>query len=360
MTSVIVDAMQLTGQSAYSGIGTYVRGLLGGLGQRTDVTVRAMCTRDAGLPDGVSRLTVRRHFRQGRPAVYEHEVMRTIKLKARRADLFHNPNPHAPRFPPSPWVQTLHDIIPLVMDDPTLAATRRRFQRYGPRYATADAVIAVSRFAADQGIDHLGIPPSRITVIHHGVSPEYSPGPYDEPDPPYITVVSEYSPRKRFSAAFEVIGRLADNGLPHRLKVAGRVAPWAVADFDSELARAPRPDRVDILGFVADLPSLYRGALAHLVTSRHEGFGLTALEAMSCGVPVVAFANSALPEVVDGGGILVPDGDVPAAAAALESLARSANHRSELAGAALARSRDFSWATAAERHAEVYLSLCGA
>jgi alpha-1,3-rhamnosyl/mannosyltransferase len=80
---------------------------------------------------------------------------------------------------------------------------------------------------------------------------------------------------------------------------------------------------------------------------------------MACGVPVVAFDNTAMVEVVGRGGVLVPDGDVGAAARAVQSLLESASRRAEMSAAALERSRDFTWERCARHHAEVYRSVGG-
>ena len=72
--------------------------------------------------------------------------------------------------------------------------------------------------------------------------------------------------------------------------------------------------RVAFPGFVADadLPALYSGATCFVTASRYEGFGLPALEAISCGTPVVAFDAGAVPEVAGPGALLAPDGDLTA------------------------------------------------
>jgi glycosyltransferase involved in cell wall biosynthesis len=356
--SVLIDASQLTGQTAHSGIGTYVRGLLGGMACHQDVAMRALVTDDALLPEAVDRVRIRRLTRQGRPAVWEHEARRSYELLRVRADLFHNPNPHAPAVRAGRWVQTLHDVIPLVFDDPVLATVRRRWRRFGPRYRKADRVIAISRHAADEGIRLLGLDARRVEIIHHGVASSFSPGPTGADDTatdaPYLSLVSEFSARKGFGEAFAVIAALSNLGYPHRLKVAGNVPPWVRLDFERLITAAERRDRVDVLGFVPDLPSLYRGASVHLVTSRYEGFGFPALEAMACGTPVVAFANSSLPEIVADGGILVDDGDVEAAIAAVRSILDSPALGAELREQALARASTFTWDECARRHAEVY------
>lgn len=352
---VTIDASQLTGQSAYSGIGSYVRGLLGGLVANGDAQVTALATADAILPDGVVRRTVRRRYRGGRPAIYEHEVRRHADLWGRRVGVFHNPNPHAPLVPPSPWVQTLHDVIPLRSADPVDAQFRRRFERFGRRYAHADAVIAVSRHAADEGMALLGIPAALIEVIHLGVGPEFTAAARPAGDgPPYLLMVCEYSRRKGLAEVLGVVDNLAAAGYPHRLRIAGRVPPWVADEFARLVRSCAHPERVDALGFVDDLPSLYRGADVLVVTSRHEGFGLPAVEAMACGTPVVAFANTSLPEVVGDGGVLVRDGDVEAATQAVRSILDSSERRRELAARASARATHFDWRQAARASAEIY------
>ena len=356
-THVLIDATQLSGQSARSGIGTYIKELLGALAVRTDSEVTALATRDVSLPSGVMHRPVTRRIRDGRPAVIEHEVRRFLEIRGRNGQVFHNPNPHAPLACPAPWVQTLLDLIPLVYDDPALAGLEKRFRRFGPRYRRADAVVAISRHAADEGIRLWGLDPARIEVVHLGVGPQFGPVQGGPADPPYLSLVSEYSRRKGFDLAFAVIAELADAGYPHRLVVAGRVQDWLRAEFASLLASARRPDRIEMLGFVDDLPAVYQGATVNLVTSRYEGFGLPALEAMACGVPVVAFSNSSIPEVVGDAGLLVPDGDVPAMVAAVRSLLDEPFRRAEMAQAGLERAGTFTWAASAAGHAEVYAKV---
>jgi glycosyltransferase involved in cell wall biosynthesis len=278
-----------------------------------------------------------------------------LALARMDADVFHSPALDPPARCRAPWVQTLHDVIPLVFEDPELASERRRWLRHAPRYRRAAAVIAISRHTAEVGIAELGLDPARVHLIPHGVDAGFHPMPgAARDDPPSLLMVGEYSRRKGYPEAFAAIGALAELGYPHRLRVTGRIAPWVAPVLERLVASAPAPQRIELLGFVDDLSSAYRGADALIMTSRYEGFGLPILEAMACGTPVVAFANSAVSEVVGDGGLLVPDGDVPALVTAVRSVLDDDARRTELVARGLQRARAFSWQRSVAAHAELY------
>jgi glycosyltransferase involved in cell wall biosynthesis len=277
------------------------------------------------------------------------------RLHRAAGEVFHEPGFHAPWGIAGPMVQTLHDVIPLVLDEPDVAALRQRWQRFGPRYRQADAVIAVSRYTADEGVKWLGVDPAKIFVAHHGVDPAFRPGdPSAVAEHPYLLVVGEYSRRKGFREAFAAMDALVEAGYPHLLKVAGRIHEFAGNELEQLRGATRHPERIEILGHVPDLAALYREATALVMTSRYEGFGLPAVEAMASGTPVVAFANTAVTEIVQGGGVLVADGDVSAVVAAVRTVIDDPAAAAELRQQGLARAGEFSWARSAAIHAEVY------
>jgi len=353
----MIDATGLADDSSYRGIGTYLRHLLRALASDPDVSMTALVpARAAGadLPAGVERVPVRR-IAPGRWRHAEHELLLPFDLARRSADLFHSPALNPPARCRGPWVQTLHDVIPLVFDDPELAAERRRWTRHAMRYRRAGAIIAVSRHTADVAVSTLGLDPRRIEVIHHGVSPGFTPGDRSRSgEAPYLLTVGEYSRRKGFAEAFAVAGALAELGYPHRLRVVGRIAPWVRPALDALVASAPVPDRIDLLGFVDDVVGEYQRADVLLMTSRYEGFGLPVLEAMACGTPVVAFANSSITEVVGEAGILVDDGDVTKMVIAVRSVCDDPLLWHELSQRGIERAAEFSWERSARAHADVY------
>jgi O-antigen biosynthesis alpha-1,3-mannosyltransferase len=110
------------------------------------------------------------------------------------------------------------------------------------------------------------------------------------------------------------------------------------------------------LGYVSkeDLPYIYAGADLFVYVSLYEGFGLPVLEAMASGVPVIASNTSSLPEVVGDYGVLVDPLDVLGIAQAIGKLAQDKAKQRELGEAGIARARQFSWTSSAEKLRQVF------
>lgn len=355
-TTVVLDAWHLAGASANRGIGTYLRGVLPHLADDADLDLVALAVAPDPLPRGVGHRRISRRA-PGRYAQREHDLRLPFDLRraarAVGADVFFSPADNPPSRSPVPWVQMLHDLIPLVVPGSEGAADRWR--RIGERLTSAAAVVTNSGCTADDAVRLLGVDPGATHVVPLGVSPRFRPPASPAAaGPPTILYVGEYGPHKGFAEAFAVAGAVAQAGLPHRLAMVGHLAPWYEPSVRDLLRAAPSPDRVDLLGYVDDVVAAYQEADALIVTSRYEGFCLPALEAMACGTPVVAFANSALPEVVGEAGVLVPDGDVPAFAAAVVELLEDEEARASMAVRGIERAASFTWEGCARAHAELF------
>jgi glycosyltransferase involved in cell wall biosynthesis len=355
---VVIDGSALADASAFRGIGRYLRGVVDGLAARSDVEPVVLCKRKAELPAGVQRRNLHR-YAPGRFAAAEHELLLPLDLYRIAGDVVHSPAQDPPRRCRRPWVQTLHGVVPLVDPDPRFEPERKSWARWTPRMRRANAVISVSAFCADQGIRLLGLDAGRVHVVHHGIDDRFRQQ-HGEPntDPPYLLFVGEYGPSKGHDDAYAVIAAIAEHGLPHRLKVVGRIASWYREEIEAQVARSPRPDRIDLLGYVGDdLPGLYREATGLLISSRYESFCLPAVEAMASGTPVIAYGNTALPEILGGAGRLARDGDIDDLARRTIDVLTSRALSTELRESGYARSADFSWEKCAAQHAEVFTSL---
>lgn len=170
---------------------------------------------------------------------------------------------------------------------------------------------------------------------------------------PYVLFVSTLHPRKNLGALRSAMAGLAGRGLPHGLVVAASPPPdredWKelLAEASADLPAAP--GRVVVCRDLTDveLAAVMAGASAFCLPSLMEGFGLTALEAMACGTPVVVSNCGSLPEVVgDAGVVTEPDAD--AVEEALFDLLTDPEQADRLTRAGLERSLQYSWqATAA-------------
>jgi glycosyltransferase involved in cell wall biosynthesis len=198
-------------------------------------------------------------------------------------------------------------------------------------------LVTVSQFSRDELVDLLGADPERITVIHGGVDERFRPG--VEParrERPYVLTVASRTARKNLGALELAAERLRGQGID--LVAAGGDRPQFRDAVGAQSA-------ITWLGPVDDgeLPGLYAGARAFVLPSHYEGFGLTVLEAMACGTPVVASGVSALPEVVGDAGILVDPDDHVGIADAIEQ----AMHDERLRRAGPERAARFTWDRAA-------------
>jgi len=360
MVHVTVDGLVTCHPEASGrGLGRYVNALLTDLPD-AGVEVTALLTDDRALPANVRGVHVHRVDPHIRLEWYEHILRIGLDAARTRPDVFHSPGVDPPAWYRAPWVQTLHDVTPLVFPSDDWGVEPFRWRVRGTLMRRAAAVICISHHTADVGLRLLGLRPERLHVIHHGVAPTFADdvAPFVA-DRPYVLMVSGFGPHKGFAEAFDVVGRLADAGLPHELRVVGEFHGAHIALVEQLRSAARHPDRIRLEGRLDDrtLAGRYRGADAVIVTSRYEGFGLPALEAMTAGAPVVAFDNSSLREIVDDGGVLVADGDVTAFTRELSALLSDELARADVRASGRRRALQFSRERSAQQHAEIYASV---
>jgi glycosyltransferase involved in cell wall biosynthesis len=267
-----------------------------------------------------------------------------------RVDVLHLPAWTVPRRLPVPVVATFHDATPFRFPSPPEAWRRHRARSAIRSLARADRIHAVSHFAASQLLATLDVPAANVSVVHLGVATPFTPAPAPEP-PVHLLFVGGGDPHKNLELLVAALAHPEAASLPP-LVVAGPVAG------DPRLARLVAAGRARTVAGADDeaLAALYRRALALVVPSRNEGFGLPALEAMACGCPVVAARAGALPEVCSEAALLLDPDDPAAWRQALLALQREPERRAALSRAGPERARGFTWEHTARGLASVYLA----
>jgi glycosyltransferase involved in cell wall biosynthesis len=241
---------------------------------------------------------------------------------------------------------TIYDLYFLDHPAETAGEVRRDYAPLVRSHAhRADGVIVISEYTRQQVIERLGVPPDKIAVCLPG-APSWAPR-----EPPAsagpILHLGTVEPRKNVPALLRAYRQLlrSDPAAPP-LVLAGRAGPLDLdGGDDAEQLRR----QIQVLGYVSDDERLrlFREASMLVLASADEGFGMTAVEAMAMGVPVVASNRGSLPEVIGDAGILVDASDASAFAAAMQRVLGDAALRHDLTSRGIERARRFSWATAA-------------
>lgn len=253
-----------------------------------------------------------------------------------------------------PVVGQLHEAPwtdPLLRDHTTEAFNRAIEARVDEGVAVCSRLITASVATREQIARGLGYPAERIAVAPHGVDTKvFRPGAAREGG--YVLFAASVHPRKNLGALREAMTRLAARGFGRELRL---VLTQALDRDDSSALEAaacaplegvtvtrvePRPDD-------AGLAALMAGCDAFCLPSLWEGFGMTALEALACGAPVVVSDRGPLPEVVGDAGVVAaptPEG----LEAALERVLAQPGLAQDLRGRARARAETFTWRRTAQ------------
>jgi len=288
-----------------------------------------------------------------------------------KVDLLHCPYWSNPVWSPWPTVVTVHDVIQFVLPEYAWRKISRvYFGLVSAGARRADAIITVSECSKRDIVKLLGLSPERIHVIGNAVDASLFPvrdawllASVRERygiGPRYILYFGGFDLRKNVPRLIEAYARL-----PERLR---REYQLVIAGRYQHLGHPLYPDpRVTVqrLGLEAnvlftgqireqDKGPLYSAATVFAFPSLYEGFGMTPLEAMACGTPVVTSNRSALPEVVGDAGLLVDPYDTDAISNALAELLESQARREELSRRGFVRAQRFTWHQVAEQTVKVY------
>lgn len=289
-----------------------------------------------------------------------------------RPDVFFSPSVYTyfPLPPGQRAVVTVHDAIAERFPELTLPSPRARLfwrLKVGLALKQARLVLTVSDFAAGEIAEVLGIQKGRIRVTSEAPAEAYAPSEDKKAiaalaaragvpaGARWFTYVGGFNPHKHVDAIVRAHAAVAQEmSEPPHLLLVGTIDKDVFhgdqAKIRQAISAAGTEPLVHWTGFLpdAELRHLHAGAVALLLPSACEGFGLPAVEAAACGTPVVATTASPLPQLLAGGGIFVPPGDEAALTSAIRQLLTDDLGRARMGRVALERARALSWRRGAE------------
>ncbi len=269
-----------------------------------------------------------------------------------------------------PVIITCHDLVQYVY--PEILKNQSRFPAFSlatweysvKGITVADHTIAVSTNTAQDITNYLKIKPEKVTVVPNGVDSQFrqlAPETVKQWRQQYISSPAEICilnvgsthQRKNIITVLKVVEAIAEKGLPVRL--------WKIGDdftieqkqfirdraLDKHITFLGKPEREALIRF-------YNAADVLLAPSLYEGFGLTILEAMACGTPVITSNASSLPEVVGDTAISVNPTDVKTITASILRLQQDISCRQQMIEWGLTRAKMFTWNETASQIASIY------
>lgn len=273
-----------------------------------------------------------------------------------------------------PVVVTCHDLVQFIY--PEILRDQARFPALSLatwKYAVggmkkANHVIAVSSNTAKDITCMLKINPEQITVVPNGLNSEFQVLPASReveeirrqytlsPKTFCLLNVGSTHQRKNILTVLEVLKSLKEKGYP--------ICLWRTgSDFSKEQKAFIREHNLESDIFDLGNPDknrlvqIYNAADVLLAPSLYEGFGLTIVESMACGTPVITSNVSSLPEVVDDGAMLVDPLNVEEIIEAVCKLRQDHSYYSQLVKKGLSRAKFFDWQKTAEQVAQVYENI---
>ncbi|NLE46259.1 MAG: glycosyltransferase family 4 protein [Chloroflexi bacterium] len=295
------------------------------------------------------------------PAHYRLDRL-TFGLEAARLglDLLHSPDFIPPAFGYRHSIITVHDLNFLYYPEFLTAESYRYYvQQIGWAVNRASHILVDSHATKADVVAHLDVLESKITVAHLAADRAYRPQPPDVCcavaakyglDPGYLIFVGTLEPRKNLPGLLTAYRQLLDEKVTAVPLVIVGTKGWLYDDVFQKVQALRLASHVHFLHQVpdADLPALYSAATLLVSPSFYEGFGLPALEAMSCGTPVIVADRASLPEIVGDAGLLADPDDPFTITRQMSRVLEDPALQARLSERGLRQAARFTWARTAQ------------
>jgi len=351
MITIGIDARELLGQP--TGVGRYLGELLRRWIARPDAESRRFVLYTPEALPFVAAAPPHANLKEvvagsGRGTWWEQTHLRRA-VRSNPPDVFFAGAYTAPLALGVPLAVTIHDVSFAARPDwfrPREGARRRLLTRQAAR--AAEVIFTDSLFSRDEIVERLSVPAERVQVIPPGVT-RRSPGAGARE--PLVLFAGTILNRRRLPATITAFAAATATRPEYRLVIAGGDRSYPPLDLAALAADAGVAKRVDVRDYVteAELDALYTRASVFVFLSEYEGFGLTPLEALSAGVPIVVLDTPVAREVYGDAAWYVPrETDVRVATQAILTLIDDAASRERILAAAPAVLARYSWDTAAD------------
>jgi glycosyltransferase involved in cell wall biosynthesis len=347
-----IDARELLGEP--TGVGRYLGELLRRWTARPDAASRRLILYSPEALPFLRTVPPSADVKEvvagsGRGTWWEQTHLRRA-VRADPPDVFFAGAYTAPLALGVPLAVTIHDVSFAARPDwfrPREGARRRLLTRQAAR--AAEVVFTDSEFSRREILERLSVPTERVRVIAPGVTQRARGTGRREP---LVLFVGSIFNRRRLPVLITAFAAATASRPDARLVIAGADRSYPALDLAGLAAEAGVGKRVEIRSFVdeAELDSLYARASVFVFLSEYEGFGLTPLEALSAGVPIVVLDTPVAREVYGESAWYVPqDGDVRGATNAIRTLLEDPGSAAPMQAAAPGVLARYSWDTAAEQ-----------
>lgn len=283
------------------------------------------------------------------------------KLKNIKSQVYHAMSPSeavaAVILKKRPLITTFHDIIPLVSDN-RFFLEKYYFNYYVNMAKKSNIIIADSNNTKTDLINKLGISKNKIRVIYPGVdTSKFYPKKIFKSDTKKILYLGGLIKRKGIYELLFAFNKLIQIRKDIKLLIAG--CGEEELKLRQEVAKNSINDYVEFLGFVDEnkIVETYHKADLFVYLSKYEGFGYTPLEAMACGIPVLASNMSSIPEVVGKAGILVNPYDTFAIYNNINIILNNSRLQNEMRNKGLKQINKFSIEISAKKILKLYKTL---
>ena len=275
----------------------------------------------------------------------------------KKIDVLFCPAHYIPRFCPVPTIVTIHDLayefFPHEFKKEDLFKLKN-WTRHAVR--KSKGVIAVSKTTALDLQKLYDVPSQKITTIYNGYASVGRPS--DETiksfglkSYKYFLYIGTLQPRKNIPTLIQAFALYHKTHPDIKLVIVGRKG-WMYDSIFEEVKRLNIEDSVVFTGYVKSLKMFYTNAIAYILPSLYEGFGLPVIEAMHYECPVIVSDTPALMEVSDGACLSFPAHDTIALAQALEKISQL-SVRKALIAKGTKRAKHFSWDKTAKQTLDI-------